>query len=365
MKNTSLIYSYNSLIMLSVVLISISLLETLYPLVRYVKYVVPFLFVFLISLKFVKSDIKKIHPVFFSFLIFCCWSLLVSFIMTGGVNSLGLNDFIFIASYVLPLSFFYTNSISIEKVFLIFSCFFVISCLGIEFQSFSMENSTAPFESGASFVFGVFLLYFLFEKKYRLMIFSLLFLLLSLKRIAFLGVFICVVVYYLPEKYKKIILSRYSFLIFNFICLAVILGLGFGIYDDLIIDLTGLNVHHFTMGRFSHYQGVVEQIELHPWSLIFGNGIGSTYDLASIYVKTDFSVVNLHSDTLKIFFEAGFIVFSLFFLFLGFAKKTTSKLVMLYLVVLFFTDNVLIYFGTMFFVLLVFLKLEEPLRNEI
>jgi hypothetical protein len=341
------------------------MLDTIYPLTRYVKYIVPVVFVIILSLKVVKSDLKNIHPVFFAFIIFNFWGLFISFVMTGSVKSLGLNDSLFIASYILPLCFFYTNTISIEKVFFIFTFFFAISCLGIEYQSFSMENSTAPFESGASFVFGVFFLYFLFQKNYKLMIISIIFLMLSLKRIAFLGVFICMAVYFLPEKYKKLILSKYSFIFFNFICLAIILGLGFGVYDDIIIQLTGMNVHHFTMGRFSHYQGVIQEIEAHPWSLIFGNGIGTTYDLASIYVNTDFTVVNLHSDTLKIFFESGFVVFSLFFLFLGQARKTTSKLIMLYLVVLLFTDNVLIYLGTMFFVLLIFLKLENSSENEI
>lgn len=352
------IYSYEKLLMFAVVVLSISMLDTIIPGLRYIKYAIPLMFFFILALNINGVSIKNIHPVLFAFVIYAAWGLIISILTTGGVPSLGVNDFVFIFSYILPLGFFFSPSISIEKVFTIFSLFFLCSCLGIPYQNFSIENSTAPFESGASFVFGAFALYFLFGKKFLYLGMALILLFLSLKRIAFIGFFICALVYYSPILMRNIILSKFSFLLLNLFCASLILGIGFGLFDDLILEATGLNVHHITMGRFSHYLGIVEEIESSPWSLILGNGIGSAYAFASIHVEGEHTVVNLHSDTLKILFESGFLAFLGFFILLGKSKRANSRLILLFLMILFFTDNVLIYLNTMFFVLLIFMKLE-------
>lgn len=356
---SSLIYSYERLLIFATVILSLSMLDTIIPGLRYIKYAIPLLFFALLLLQLKNLSVKNLHPVLLAFMLYASWSFVVSFLYTGSVAGLGVNDFIFILSYIIPLGFFFTKTISIEIIFKIFSVFFLMSCIGIPYQEFSIENSTAPFESSASFVFGAFALYFVFGRKWYYMAFALFLMFISLKRIAFLAFFLCVLFYYAPQMLRRIVISKFSFLVLNFICAFLILAVGFGIFDDLILETTGLNVHHFTMGRFSHYLGIVEELEHNPWSIIFGNGIGSAYAHAAIHMETDGGVVNLHSDTLKILFESGIVMFFTFFMLLGRAKKQNSKIILLFLMILFFTDNVLIYLGTMFFILIIFMKLES------
>ena len=355
----NLIYSYAQLLVFATVVISVSMLDTIVPGFRYLKYLVPLFFVGLLLLQYNKVSFKAIHPVLFAFLLYAVWGVVVSFFYNGGVPGLGVNDFIFILSYIVPLAFFFSNKISIELLFKIFTIFFLVSCIGIPYQQFSIENSTAPFESSASFVFGAFALYFVFGRKWYYVALALLLMFLSLKRIALLAFIICLLVNYLPAVIRHVLLSKFSFLLLNSICAFLILGVGFGVFDDIILETTGLNVHQFTMGRFSHYLGIVEELEHNPWSIIWGNGIGSAYALASVHMETDGGVVNLHSDTLKILFETGVVVFLAFFILIGRSKKINSKILLLFLMILFFTDNVLIYLGTMFFILIIFMKLES------
>jgi hypothetical protein len=324
----TMVYSYERLLMFAAVVLSLSLLDTIIPGLRYIKYVIPLLFLFFIFLNVNSVSVKNFHPVFYAFAIYAIWGLIISIAYTGSVVSLGVNDFIFIFSYILPLGFFFTSKISIESVFKVFSLCFLISCFGIPYQSFSIEQSAAPFESGASFVFGAFSLYFLFGKKIIYLLAALFLMFLSLKRIAFIAFFLCALVYYLPAMLRQFVLSKFSFLILNTFCVTLILGIGFGLFDDFILETTGLNVHHVTMGRFSHYLGIVEELEYNPWSIILGNGIGSAYSFASIHVEGEHTVVNLHSDTLKILFESGIFVFIAFFVLLGKSKNENSKIIM-------------------------------------
>lgn len=354
----NLVYSHERLLMFAAVILSLSMIDTLISGFRYIKYSIPLIFFFILLLQIKKVSIKSLHPVLSAFSVYAIWGVFISFMYTGSIAPLGVNDFVFIMSYIIPLGFFFSSKISIENVFKVFSASFLVSCFGIPYQEFSLEYSSAPFESSASFVFGAFALYFLFGRKFLYLAAALFLMFLSLKRIAFLAFLICAAVYYSPILVKKIALSKFSFLLLNFFCAALILAVGFGVFDDIIIEMTGLNVHHFTMGRFSHYLGIVEELEHNPWSLIFGNGLGSAYAFAAIHMDTDGGVVNLHSDTLKILFETGVIVFFVFFILLGKAKKIKSRIILLYIMVLFFTDNVLIYLSTMFFILLIFMKLE-------
>jgi hypothetical protein len=122
--------------------------------------------------------------------------------------------------------------------------------------------------------------------------------------------------------------------------------------------LTGQTSSQISLGRFDIYQEVYFNIVSQPELLLIGDGIGSTYEMLNNYHGIKFSYDNLHSDILKIGYEVGLPVMVVFcYLFLS-LKSIKSRSVAIYTLVIFMTDNVLIWSSVMFYNLLIILKLE-------
>lgn len=343
--------------------ICISLLDTLIPGIRYIKYAIPGIAILLIAGQLGTFSLKGKNNFLLLFVLYAIWGLFSALFINLSLTPLGINDALFVLSYALPLYLFGNGKVDLYKVFFLYSVFFLLSTLGMEMKGFSIALSEAPFESGACFAFGAFFLYFCFEKKLWYAVFSLILIVLTLKRIAFLAIVICIVLYLFPRITSRLFLSKYSYVIFSSLWIVIVFTLVTGLFDYLILDLTGINVHHFTMGRFSLYFGVVEESIVNPFSLILGNGIGDAYALALRHFEAEGNV-NLHSDTLKIFYENGAIFFTLFFLSFGFVRNFNSRILLFYICFVFFTDNILIYQSVMFFVLLIVLQIEMRSHKE-
>lgn len=273
----------------------------------------------------------------------------------------GVKDAFFIASYALPLLLFNIEKLKIEYLFWLFTFFFLISTVNQDVGNFSVFNSTTFFESSSSFAYGAFLIYFLIKKKYFFFSLSLILMLITLKRAALIGALLCIALWYLPNKTRDSLTKPWAILIFNTLGLLVVFAIATGHLNDSIQAITGKNTAELTLGRTSLYIGVLADILQNPINLIFGNGAGSAYEKAifDYYNKTP----NLHSDTLKIFYEAGFFGFALFFYFIGNSSSPSHRILIIYLCTLFITDNVLIYSGTMFFIIALALKLESESRS--
>lgn len=337
----------NKVLLFFTVLICISSLDGLFDGIRYLKYIVGPLAILMWASKGFKPP-KHRATVVYCFVFYIAWSIIST--LWGDLTQGG-KDIVFIASYTMPLFLFYTKEIKIDSVFWIYVSFFFISTLGQEVGSFSIVESRAFLESANSFVFGAFLLAFIMRKKYPLAILALILMLITMKRIAILGVLLCLVIWCCPPKIRSALSSAPALLVFNFSAVLLVILLTSGMFNELIQDLSGKGVHELTLGRTFHYIGVVIDIFQNPQNLVFGNGTGSAYSKA-ILDLSNATIPNLHSDTLKIFYEGGVICFLLFFYFIGKSESVESRILTLYTAVLFITDNVLIYSGTMFFILL-------------
>ncbi len=127
--------------------------------------------------------------------------------------------------------------------------------------------------------------------------------------------------------------------IFNLLYFTCSYNLAKGNFDDVIFEYTGLSSNAFTMGKeslyvnnFAHYQ--IDNI----FHFVFG--IGSI----SIFMDRQ-----LHNDIMKIMIENGCLIFMIFWFF--FYRNCGIRILpyLLYLNLLFMTDNTLIYVPVIFF----------------
>jgi hypothetical protein len=345
------------------IIIGVSLLSTIIPGIQYFKYALPLVAIFIYFIIEKKSYLVRPNNLNLALLLYIIWGAL-GFIVSDSPHLIyGSKDLFFVTAYLIPFCLYTNKDTDLVIVFYIYSAFFLLSTLGMDAATFSLADSTAPFEGAACFVFGMFALYFSMEKKYKEMAFTMILMLLTMKRIALLAFLLCQLVWLAPLLLQKKVLNRIFFLLVNsiFVCLIILIGGGW--VDDLILEITGKGVNFFTLGRFNIYMGVVDEIIRSPLNLIIGNGVGSSYPLTIINTTDLLSFNNLHSDSLKLFYEHGIIFFTLFFLLASKLQNIKSKIILLYVCILFITDNVLIYVSVMFFTLLIISFYEANLKN--
>ena len=162
---------------------------------------------------------------------------------------------------------------------------------------------------------------------------------------------IAAIPFVLLERNNRIILKnkRWLFLAANIAVLFIIISFTQGLYDNLIREITGLSAGHFTMGRNILYEPIVDKFfEMNLFEKLFGLGQAFTYNL---------SISNIgdspHNDLLVLLLDQGIIVFSLFFLWI-YKVKIVSPVI--FINMLFITDNTLIY---TFFIFVFFLLVNN------
>ncbi|MFC5694241.1 hypothetical protein ACFPU0_01560 [Pseudomonas sp. GCM10022186] len=329
---------------------------------RYIKYAALPITLLILSVRKFKIP-KEISEAELPFLALLVWPAIS--IMWGNLE-LGAKDVFFIASYIVPLALFQKRGVSIESVFYIYTAVFFVSAITRDFGQLSISESTSPLEGSESFVFGAFALAFAMNKKRALTIISLLLLIITLKRIALLGFLVCMLLWMMPGNLKNILVSRAAVLSVNALVVATIVIFTSGALDDVILEFTGKTPSGLTLGRNELYAGVVQDMILHPYGLLFGNGAGTAYERALVMYHGELLKPNLHCDTLKIFYEYGILFFAYFFYSMGGSKESKTRIMAVYISVLFATDNVIIYSNTMFIVLYISYRLANPqLRQDI
>lgn len=312
------------------------------------------LYVFLITINLMTSLVTSsfsarfVEEVFFIFL-----PLLSAFLLVGfkkiEIDSLIRHLF---WSYVLAFVIFNFQ----ELIFL--------PRLILNFVS-ALKLSYFPTESWMAFPFGMFTLYFLVERKYKMFFIAIFFFLMSFKRISMVGLLISVGVYffyfgYLKKDFNKFKLVGY-FLIFNTLLTTILYFFINGYFTKLIYNKTGITINHFSQGRFQIYNDVINHFSDKIWT---GSSLGFTHVfLSRKYV--DISL--LHSDILKIIIELGLISFFIwifYFLVIN-LNNQKSVLIVLFINVLFLSDNVFIYYDTLFVFYLILVKFyKDALPQE-
>ncbi len=239
-------------------------------------------------------------------------------------------------------------------------CFFMAH--GNELKTMSMFSISTIFIDSSletesamlSFIFPCFALYYLICRDWKMCLINVVFTLLAGKRIAFAALFFSSIIYLLFLS-KIILFNKLRTYIpwvavgCNLLYFICSYNLAKGNFDDIIFEYIGLSSNAFTMGRenlyanaFSHYQ--VDNI----FHFLFG--IGSV---------SNFMERQLHNDIMKIMIENGCILFTMFWFF--FYKSCNAKTFpyLLYLNILFMTDNTLIYVPVLFFMCFFIRKVNQ------
>ncbi|KYP15964.1 O-antigen ligase family protein [Flavihumibacter sp. CACIAM 22H1] len=201
-------------------------------------------------------------------------------------------------------------------------------------------------ESNYSFQFGMFLLVFMWDRNKLMSILAAGLLLLSFKRIAIFAV-VVIGVLYLVQKISR---NRFKpaenkFLLFlsNILVVTLLFLFFTGKFDSLIEETFGVSSNFITQGRYNVYQDIFAHF---GQTELLGFGLGSINTFLS---GAGYQLVNLHSDVLKVFFELGPPIFiAWIILYYSYVTNFLTAALAIYMNILFFTDNVFIYFDVLF-----------------
>lgn len=337
-----------------------------HPQLKYFKYILPFIqLLFLVFIRRV-IIIRPLLNYFLQNFILYLFVFLVSFLV---VLYSGLYPRFFIEIFLVfspllfafGLSFLYTYE---KKVFFVRIAFWgTVGTYILEKGNYffaillhpsllidAIRTSTIDTESGLSFIFGLFFLYYMMERDKKYFWLSLLFCVISFKRISLIGIIACFLFWFLFKNKQETIRRAKAFvslllLLSNLLIISVFFQLISGDYDEFIKHYTGLSPNQFLMGRYDLYMSVMSFI---GDIKAFGIGFGKIADILSSH---DSVLLNFHSDILRTFLELGPFMFSLWFFYFMYYNLKSAKLFVLalYLNILFLSDNVLIYFEVMFF----------------
>jgi len=338
---------------------------------RHIIYIVFFistLYYFMYSFFRGKYILKNVHP--FD-KIFLALSFVILLSAITGFNNINVTRyleeafFIFtpLISIILISSVYnYYEEIKINNILLIylFLCFvFILMREGNIFSDNLYEMlvaSKSNTETTLAFVIGAVAIYFITTKKYILFVLSLPFVLISSKRIVYLGIVICVFIHicdiYFNFNRKWIKKSiPFIFVFFNIIYLIFAYHLSMGDYNNIIEKMTGISPSLLFMGRLKIYRYIFSKLNGFP---LFGYGLGYTSYVLEQHLSGS-SLNLMHSDIIKYNIELGVIPYSLFVYYFSkeIIKSSKFVLIIVYYFVISLTDNINIFFEVMFTVYLI------------
>lgn len=358
-----------------IICILVFILPAFFESLRYIKYISPFIVWIVIGSSKIKIDsiignylklylfififLFSLSPVYhfnsvraFQTIVFILSPLFLGLILYSYYGYVkDLIKILFFSSIIAYLLDFYDSIIEV-----------LISLNFVEF----FINSNIKSESSLAFVFGFFSLYFLFKKDYKFLIFSILFMIISGKRIVLLGFCFSCLIYVLGNNsnYKFNYRGKIAFLalFFNLLFVYLVFLLTNNYFDDNITEYTGLSPNAFLMGRQFLYTEIFNSFSKD----INGVGLGLGR-LDTFVLGLDVGLTNPHSDILKNFLEFGIILFSIWiFIFYYLASFSFNSFILtVYLNVVFLSDNAFIYFDVMlvFYLILTEFRVIEEMNK--
>lgn len=360
------------------------LIATIYYPLRYFKYVLPIfpLFLFFDKKKKVTVD-RKFLSYYVTFLLF--YLVVVAYLFFFNVLSQNLSsrfvpNAVFILSpllfFILILPYFREDKVDsyVEWLFFLSILIYVFEVRSNILDVFLVLKSLASAhmpaeattESELGFVFGFFVLHFLLRGQKRIyLLVSILFFLISFKRIVIAGVlaslffFLLLKLFKIETRKNKVAITIAGVLI----NLSIIYGaqlLVSGRFDDFVIEQTGLSTDAFLLGRKTFYTEVFDQFGSYSLS---GVGLGKVDD--ALFALLGYPM-NLHSELIKNYIEFGLILFVVWMSLLIYKNLFSNRaaVFLVYLNVLILTDNIFIYFHGMFYFYFFILVALCPVRTK-
>ncbi|WKB52153.1 hypothetical protein [Eleftheria terrae] len=227
-----------------------------------------------------------------------------------------------------------------------------------------LVGSKSSFESPWCFAFGVLSVWAIATRRWKEAAVGILFTVLTLKRIALLGVLVCLMLQLMPRRLTDLLLRPIPVLLFNIAALAVAVTYAQGGLDQLIGEVMGMSANQAGMGRKELYYAPAVQLTEHLERYVFiGSGAGAVYDFLSVGFFAG-RKLNLHNDLMKMVLEYGGLTF-VGFIWLAFrARSWTLRLFWAYANVLLITDNTLIYSYYIFCLGMMAMNAEADSREQ-
>lgn len=225
---------------------------------------------------------------------------------------------------------------------------------------FDPLKSRSSFESPMSWIFGLLAVWAALERRWGRTALSLLACILTLKRIVIVGAIAAILVWLLPRRIVRWLLSPLPMLAANALYLVLVVAYTQGHFDALIYEFTGQSGNQLGMGRQAAYARPVAELLAHPVEFLFyGTGPGGVYELLK-GGWTFLPKANLHNDSLKILIEYGGIVWIAFFSALYLHRDVRVRVMMLFYNFVLLTDNSLIYTYVIFALGLALWRILDP-----
>jgi len=352
LKTTSFLFFIVALVLAAT---DLGLLFSPLRLLKYIPILVFLLFLIKNQLIIKKANFDLIMP----FIILISYNLIR---ISLGVP-IKLVELVFIFSSISLFLVF--NDVKLNLKFLNIICFIIFILImgldvGLDFslQAFLRSETSTGETNMLPFFFGLFFLFFLLSKNYIFAFINFIFIILSFRRIVFLGILSCTLLYLLPQRLKILFVNRANLLVFNLLLIVLFFFISTGFFDNIVQEYTGISIGYFTQGRSTYFTMVYPDLMAKIEHVVFvGIGQGNLIDILYKHLGVRFL---FHNDVFKLFVENGLIVFILFFHFL-FKNKTINQLILcIFFNLLLITDNVLTYAP----VLLLFLILMNHLKQQ-
>lgn len=226
-------------------------------------------------------------------------------------------------------------------------------------------------ESQYAFIFGAYLIYYLYYKRFILTGFSFVMLYLADKRIGMLAAVLVacwfVFLWFFKKEKHKLFLSNVLYTV----VIAVMFGYIYIIKEDILLRFTSKYKIN-TMGRANVYSMMSPLYELSPDYI--GSGIGTVKNAVENLGISSYQL--LHNDVLSFYIELGFIGFLIFWLMYWLLLRRLSKRLsvsqfvivaglFVYTFLLLTTDNISIYINYFYpFYMMIFAAMEDKTQSE-
>ncbi|MEY2843845.1 MAG: hypothetical protein RI920_1882 [Pseudomonadota bacterium] len=223
-----------------------------------------------------------------------------------------------------------------------------------------LAHSYSTFESNYAFLFALLMPVAVLRRQWLQFLFVTFMAVICLKRIALLGALLSCVFMLVPPRIGVRLINKWTMVAFNFFVLAMTMAYALGTFNYFIERNLKQSSNELGQGRMSLQREASRQILDQPHMFtFFGKGAGKAYLVAETSAQ-QYAKVNMHSDLLKLTYEFGFVFVAVYFYLLYSARNYYERVIYLYYNFLMFTDNALIYYGFLFFLVVVARALCTP-----
>ncbi|NBD19461.1 hypothetical protein GTZ97_02075 [Aquabacterium fontiphilum] len=223
-----------------------------------------------------------------------------------------------------------------------------------DFLQFDFMASHSPFESATAFYMGAFAVFAVYRRQWLLYLFCLVCTVFFLKRIALVGALLVGLLFLLGEKRTRWFLNPLFMVPANLLVIGLTMAYALGVFDYEIMRWTNQSANAFGQGRQT-FLSVPSREIVEEWGrfLVMGKGAGAVYDLTlSVGVMDGADKINLHSDLMKLLYEYGLLWYMVVIGVMYSVRSFRAKLLAVFINVLFVTDNSLIYYLLIFYIVM-------------